>query len=58
MTLYQKTRTTCEERNLAYRELFRNQVVGKLLIDIRQAANKGLVLGTKRYVKEVETLTG
>jgi putative transposase len=43
---------------LAYRELFRNQVVGKLLIDIRQAANKGLVLGTKRYVKEVETLTG
>jgi hypothetical protein len=58
MSLYQKTRTTSEERNLAYRELFRNQVDDRLLIDIRQAANKSLVLGTKRYVKEVETLTG
>ncbi|MFT7261387.1 MAG: hypothetical protein ACI9MS_003261 [Glaciecola sp.] len=53
-----KTRKTSEERNLAYRELFKNQVDDRLLIDIRQEANKILVSGTKRDVKEVETMTG
>jgi hypothetical protein len=54
MALYQKSGTTSEERNLAYREWFRNQVDDKLLIDIRQATNKGLFFGSKRFVEEVK----
>ncbi|MBT1062586.1 hypothetical protein KJY73_03320 [Bowmanella sp. Y26] len=38
--------------------MFKHQVVGKLLEDIRKAANKGLVLGNERFVGEVEALTG
>ncbi|WP_338143915.1 transposase [Bowmanella dokdonensis] len=55
---YLKLGKTDEERQSCYRELFRYQVEGKLLDDIRKAANKGLVLGSKRFVEEVEALTG
>ena len=47
-----------ETRQSAYRALFTEHVEGQLLDDIRQAANKGLVLGSKRFVEEVEALTG
>lgn len=41
-----------------YRELFKYHVEGKLLEDIRFAANKGMVLGNERFEAEVESLTG
>jgi putative transposase len=56
--LYQSLGKTNDERYSAYRELFRYQVDGKLLEDIRNAANKGLVLGSEKFVEEVEALTG
>ncbi|SMF26682.1 putative transposase [Alteromonadaceae bacterium Bs31] len=45
-------------RLASYRELFRCQVEGKLLDDIRKAANKGLVMGNERFAEQVEALTG
>lgn len=56
--LYLKLGNTNEQRQLNYRELFKYQVEGKLLEDIRKAANKGLVLGSDRFVEEIEALTG
>lgn len=56
--LYLKLGRTDAERQQRYRELFRFQVDGELLNDIRKAANKGLVLGNDRFVAEVEALTG
>jgi putative transposase len=38
--------------------LFNEHKEGQLLGDIRQAANKGLVLGSKRFVEELKALTG
>jgi len=49
---------TDEERQSHYLELFKYQVEGKLLDDIRNAANKGLILGNERFIEEVEALTG
>jgi putative transposase len=45
-------------RQLSYRELFKYHIDGKLLEDIRLAANKGMVLGNERFEAEVESLTG
>ena len=56
--LYLRLGTTDKERQQHYRALFKHQVEGKLLEDIRKAANKGLVLGNERFVGEVEALTG
>lgn len=47
-----------EARQSVYRALIRENVEGKLLDNIRQAANKGLVLGNERFVEEVEIITG
>ena len=47
-----------EERQSVYRALIRENVEGKLLDNIRQAANKDLVLGNERFVEEVEIITG
>lgn len=41
-----------------YRELFEGQIDGTVLFDIRAALNTGLVLGTEKFKKEVEELTG
>jgi putative transposase len=46
------------ERQSNYRELFKYHFEGKLLEDIRVAANKGRVLGNGRFEAEVESLTG
>jgi putative transposase len=41
-----------------YRELFKYHVEGKLLKDIRFAANKGMALGNGWVEEEIESLTG
>ena len=57
-SLYVALGNYAKERQANYRDLFRNQVEGKLLDDIRKAANKGIVLGNERFIDEVEALTG
>jgi putative transposase len=56
--LYLQLGETDKQRQSSYRELFKYHVDGELLADIRQAANKGLILGNDRFVEEVEALTG
>ena len=46
------------ERQDNYRELFKQHVDGKLLEDIRQATNKGMVIGSDKFREEIEVLTG
>ena len=49
----------CENSRLsAYRQLFVQQISAKLITDIRDALNTGLVLGNDRFRQEVEQLTG
>ena len=47
-----------EERMRNYRGLFKSHVDGDLLDDIRKVTNKGLVLGSDRFVDELERLSG
>lgn len=56
--LYLSLGATTQQRQAHYRALFKKKVEGKLLEDIRKAANKGLVLGNNRFIDEVEALTG
>jgi len=56
--LYQNLGKTNETRQANYRELFRYSVEDRLLDNIRQTANSGLVLGNDRFVEKVETKTG
>ena len=46
------------ERQKNYRELFKYQIEGQLLEDIRSATNQGMVLGNERFTAAVESLTG
>jgi putative transposase len=45
------------ERQSRYRKLFKHHIEGKLLEDIRLAANKGMALGNGRFEAEIERLT-
>jgi putative transposase len=45
-------------RQALYRSLFTSHVEGALLKDIRYAVNKGLVLGSERFVAKLEALCG
>jgi putative transposase len=57
-SLYLALGTQEQERLNAYRELFKVYVEGDLLEKIRLHSNKGLALGSEKFVKEVEGLTG
>ena len=57
-SLYNALGDSATTRQSNYRDLFRYQVEGKSLDDIRKAANKGIVLGNERFINEVEELTG
>ncbi len=46
------------ERQNNYRELFVHQVEGELLKEIRDNTNKGMAIGSERFKKEIEALTG
>ncbi len=47
-----------EKRLEHYRALFAAHVEGPLLDEIRQSVNKGLALGSERFAKQIEQLTG
>jgi putative transposase len=46
------------QRRESYRKLFEESLDSKLLTDIRNAANKGLALGSDVFIKDVEKITG
>lgn len=45
---------TGEERQVNYRELFRYELDGKIVKDIRESLNKGLVFGSGHFKDEIE----
>nr|WP_233543939.1 transposase [Salinisphaera sp. Q1T1-3] len=52
--LYKRLGSSAEERQAAYRELFRYQLDPGLVDEIRQATNGNYVLGTERFEAQVE----
>lgn len=50
--------TTPLQRRAIYRQFVQAQSAERLVTDIREALNKGLVLGTERFKAELEQLTG
>ncbi|MDO8988394.1 MAG: hypothetical protein Q7U91_02040 [Sideroxyarcus sp.] len=55
--LYQRLGRTNDEREAAYRQLFRAQVSKADVDAIRDATNKGLALGDNSFSVKVEALT-
>jgi putative transposase len=49
---------TDQERRVAYQALFRSQIPDLSLDEIRTAADKGWVLGDKRFKKQIEQQLG
>lgn len=47
-----------KERQASYRELFKHQIEGKFLEEMRNTINKGMAIGSERFKAEVESLTG
>jgi putative transposase len=51
---YERLGRTPDERQLAYRDLFRSELVSVELTEIRDAANRGWPLGGERFKDEIE----
>jgi putative transposase len=56
--LYQALGSEASERQQAYRALFRSQLDGDALTQIRKAVSKELVLGNERFRQEIERVLG
>jgi len=56
--LYLALGVKAEDRQRAYRELFRSQLDNAALTGIRKAASRGLVLGNERFRQEIEEALG
>lgn len=56
--LYQALGATNEERQSAYRALFRAQLDGEAIADIRLALNQSQPLGNERFYRNIEQMTG
>lgn len=52
--LYRRLGRTPEERQAAYRQLFRQHLGEKTLADIREATNKAWVLGSDRFKQRIQ----
>ncbi len=57
-TVYLALGKDTNERQANYRDLFKHQVEGKLLQDIRLAINKNMALGSEQFKAEIEHLSG
>ena len=55
--LYLALASEPEKRRTNYRELFKYQIEGQLLEDIRIATNQGMVLGNERFTIGIESST-
>lgn len=51
---YQRLGITDEERQTAYQQLFNDQIAQKSITEIREATNKGWVLGNERFKRSVQ----
>ena len=49
---------TAEQRQYAYRELFRNELDAGLVDEIRQSTNGNYAMGSERFKREVEQMLG
>ena len=56
--IYQNLGNTNTERSKAYRELFVGQLDSDILTQIRQASNQGMALGSDKFKREVELMSG
>jgi putative transposase len=56
--LYQTLGSTNEEKQSAYRALFRAQLDGEAIADIRLALNQNQPLGNERFYQHIEHMTG
>ena len=56
--LYQALGATSKERQSAYRALFRTQLDGEAINDIRLALNQSQPLGNERFYQHIEQMTG
>ncbi len=56
--LYLGLANTKDERLDAYQKLFRYQLDGEVVKTIRNAVNKGMALGSERFMEEIEQFTG
>lgn len=56
--LYLELGKSDEERQYAYRSLFRGRMSERTLIEIRDASNKAWVLGNDRFEAQIEAKTG
>ncbi|WP_339650713.1 transposase [Halopseudomonas pelagia] len=56
--LYQQLGSTPEDRQVAYRALFAEQLPAELIEEISQATLSGLALGNERFKSQIESLTG
>jgi putative transposase len=54
--LYQRLGKTAEERQAAYRQLFKSHLGEVAMEQIREATNKAWVLGGERFKNKMETL--
>jgi putative transposase len=54
---YRRLGKTAEERQAAYRQLFRNRIGEKVLDEIREATNKAWVLGSERFKRRIAQQT-
>src|SRR5438552_18636253 len=55
--LYKRLGRNREERQAAYRALFKGRLDERALEEIRAATNKGWALGGERFKQEIESLT-
>lgn len=56
--LYISLGQTDEERQIAYRELFRNELEAGVIDEIREATNGNFTLGNSRFKQEISTMLG
>ena len=56
--LYRRLGKTAQERQMAYRALFRGRMPEHELAAIREASNKAWVLGDDRFKRQIEAKTG
>ena len=56
--MYLKLGAVVDQRCAAYRELFAGHLDDQVIDRIRSSANKGLALGSERFLDEIECLSG
>ncbi|WP_435276381.1 transposase [Psychrobium sp. nBUS_13] len=47
-----------DDRQCAYRDLFKHYVDNKLITNIRDSVNRGMAIGSEQFKREIELLTG